>query len=177
MIRHPRRTLPASLVALVLLAAAVLIAVSCIQLLTGQHQWLSFSAMTQYGSTLAWNQPATLAMAAAVAVLGLALLLAALTPGSPTVLPLASSDERPVTGVTRSSLNTVLSSAAASADGVETAIVRVRGRAVTATVRTPLNEPGALAQQVHSAISERLEDVTLARPRRIKVRVATTWSP
>jgi hypothetical protein len=172
--RRPRRTVPATLVALVVLAAAVLVAVSCIQLLAGQTPWLPFTAMAEFGAGLAWNQPVMLAIAAAVALLGLVLLLAALKPGTPTVLPLASAENQPDTGATRSSLTNVLTTTAAGVDGVDKAKVRLGGRTVIARVHTPLRDPGELADHVRAAITDRLDDIGLARRPRIRVRVAST---
>ncbi len=173
MIRRPRRTLPATLVALVLLAAAALTAVSCVQVLTGRPPWLPFTAAAAFGATLTWSHPLTLVVALIVLLLGLVLLAAAVVPGAPTVLALVGAADQPTSGATRASVATALRNAAGAVDGVDTATVRVRGGAVTATVRTPIRESAALAEQVRAAITDRLDDLALARAPRIRVRVAT----
>ena len=89
MIRRPRRSLPAALLALVLLAAAVLVALSCIQLLLHQNPLIPFDALAEYAANLRWNDPVSIAAGVVAAVLGLILLAAALLPGKPTVLPLS----------------------------------------------------------------------------------------
>lgn len=173
MIRRPRRVLPATLAALVLLAAGVVVAVSCIQVVLGRVPWLPFGSAAAAAADLAWNAPAVLAGAAVVAALGIVVLLGALVPGTPTVMPLAGAHAGPAAGVTRSSLVRALTAAAAGVDGVGSAAVRVRARTVTTTVRTPLRDPGTLVDEVRAATVERLADVALLRSPRIRVRVRT----
>jgi len=176
MIRRPRRSLPALLVALGLLAAAVLTAISCIQLLLGQPPLLPFAELARTASGLSWHQPVVLAGAAVITLLGLMLLAAALVPGTPTVLPLAPVADQPETGVTRPSLSRSLANAAAAVDGVDHAQVRVRDRRVTATVRTPLQDSPGLDEQVRAALAERLDDIAPARHPQIRVRLSTARS-
>jgi Family of unknown function (DUF6286) len=172
-IRRSRRALPASLVALVLLVVCILLAVSCTQTLTGHRPWLPFAAMAGLGATLTAGSPSVLAAAVVLAVLGLVLLVAALAPGAPTVLPLLPGHSRLVSGVTQRSLTTALAVAAGEVDGVDRARVRVGGRRVHAVVRTPLRVPGPLREQVHAAIDTRLTDIAPTRSPRIRVRVST----
>jgi predicted membrane-bound mannosyltransferase len=172
-IRRSRRALPASLVAVVLLAICVLLAVSCVQTLTGHRPWLPFAAMASLAAGLTVSSPAVLAAAVLLAVLGLVLLFAALTPGSATVLPLQPGQTQLVSGVTQRSLTTALAVAAGDVDGVDKARVRVGGRSVHAIVRTPLHQPGPLRDQVHAAINKRLTDIAPTRSPRIRVRVST----
>lgn len=180
MIRRPRRTIPAILVAVVLLAAAVLVTISCVQLLLGQPPLLPFTALAELGAGLSGASPAVLAAAAVAALLGLVLLYAALTPGAPTVLPLDAGSSGIDTGVTRHSLASALTATAAGVDGVDTAQVTVRGRRVTATVHTPLHEATGLRAQVATALDDQLTDLAPTRPPqvrvRVRVRVATTRS-
>jgi hypothetical protein len=171
MIRRPRRSLPATLLALVLLAAAVLVAISCIQLLRHQAPLIPFAAIAAFGAGLRWNSPITLLAGAVAAVLGLLLLAAAVLPGRPTVLPLAGRDDHTSAGVSRRSLRRDLSSAAAGADGVSSAAVRVRRARIVATVRTPAADASDVAEQVRSRLDERLTDISLARRPRLRIRV------
>lgn len=173
MIRRSRRALPASLVALVVLTSCVLLGVSCAQVVSGQRPWLPFAAMAALAATLTVSSPSVLAGACVLGVLGLLLLIAALTPGSATVLPLQPGPTQLVSGVTRGSLTTALAVAAGDVDGVDKARVRAGARRVHATVRTPLREPGPLREQVHAAISTRLTDIAPTRSPRIRVRVRT----
>ena len=173
MIRRPRRSLPATLVALALLAAAFLIAVSCGQLLLDQTPLLPFAAVAETGAALTWNQVIVLTAAAVVAVLGLALMVAALCPGTPTVIALAPRDGQPDAGATHRSLTRALTLAARNVDGVDKASVRVRPRTITAAIRTPLRDPADLPEQVRTAITERLDDIAPAQRAQIRVRTTT----
>lgn len=174
MIRRPRRTLPATLVALILLAAAVLVTVSCVQVLLGQSPLLPFTDMAAFGATLAGASPVVLAAAAVLASLGVVLLYAALIPGAPTVLPLDAGTSGLDTGVTRASLASALTDTARGVDGVDAARVQVRGRRVTATVHTPLAEPDELREQVTTALDDRLTDLAPTRTPQVRVRVRVT---
>lgn len=176
MIRRPRRTIPATLVALILLAAAVLVTISCVQLLLGQPPLLAFTALAELGAGLSGAAPAVLAAAVVATLLGLVLLYAALSPGAPTVLALHAGSSGIDTGVTRASLASALTATARGVDGVDTAQVAVRGRRVTATVHTPLHEATGLREQVATALDDQLTDLAPTRPPQVRVRVATTRS-
>jgi copper chaperone CopZ len=176
MIRRSRRSLPAALVALVLLVGSVLVAISCIQLLLSQPPVVPFAAIAETASTITWNQPAVLVAAAVVAVLGLILLAVALIPGRPTVLGLAHRDGQPDAGATCHSLAQAVAGVTRTVDGVDSARVRLRPHTITATVQTSLREKQEIPEQVRAAIVERLDDIALARPPRIRVRVRTARS-
>ncbi len=173
MIRRSRRVLPATIVAVLVLAACVLIAVSCVQALIGQPPWLPFAAIAGLGAGLTVNSPLVIAAAIILGVLGLVLLVAALAPGATTVLPLEQGGTAVVSGVTRNSLRAALAATAGDVDGVDRARVRVGKARVRATVRTPLHVPGALSEQVQAALDDRLRDIAPLRSPRIRVRVST----
>lgn len=90
MTRRPRRTVPASILATLGLAAAVLVAWSCVQLLLGQTPLIPFITLAQTASEITWASPAILTAGIAAAALGLVLLAAALLPGTPRVMPITA---------------------------------------------------------------------------------------
>ncbi|MGH4024059.1 MAG: DUF6286 domain-containing protein, partial [Pseudonocardiaceae bacterium] len=111
MIRRSRRTVPATIVGLVLLAGSLGLAISCVQLLAGKPPLIPFSTLGGLGRDTSWNDPAFLAGGAGLAVIGLVLLACAVVPGTPQVLALASGGSgasgdsgRSPAGVTRNSL-------------------------------------------------------------------------
>lgn len=173
MTRHSRRSVPAVLVALALLAASVLTAVSCIQLLLGDPPLLPLAAIAKAAGNHTWNQSVVLAGAGLVTALGLVLLCAALIPGAPTVLGLDRRQSEPEAGATRRSLDRALTLAARDVDGVAKAAVRIKRRTITATVRTPLHEAATLPEHVHTAITDRLDDIALAHRPRLRIRTKT----
>jgi hypothetical protein len=176
MIRRPRRSLPASLVALALLAAMVLIAVACVQLLVGGPPVLPFAAMADYGRSLHWDQPVTLMLGGVAAAVGLLLLGCAWIPGKPTVLALAGREGQTEAGATRASLRRVLSSAADGVDGVAKARIRIGKRQIRAKVSTGLRDATGICDQVRTALEERLAAIAPRRRFRLRVRVATIRS-
>jgi len=171
--RRPRRSTLAILVALVILAVMALIATSSIQVLLGRGPVLRFEAIAGYATRLTWNAPTTLAAAIVAVVLGLVLLYVAITPGNPTVLPLAGGDGRTEAGVQRRSLATDLTTTARTADGISKATVTVGRSKVTAAVRTPRADTTGISEKVHGLLTDRLAAIAPARTPRIRVRVSS----
>lgn len=194
MIRRPRRTVPAVIVALVLLAGAVLVVWSCVQVLTGQAPVIPFTALATAAAALTWADLPVLIGGGILAVIGIALLIVAAAPGRPTVLALADRPDRtrdeatsrddmdravhlsgtaaqPDAGATRRSVARAISTAAAGVPGVDHATARLAARSVIATVHTPLRGSTELTGQVSDAITAALDDIGLTRP--LRVRVAT----
>lgn len=171
MTQRTRRSLPASLVALTLLALCVLVAVSCVQSLTGHPPWLPFDALTRLGTELTVGSPPVVIAAAVTGLLGLVLLGLAVAPGAVTVLPLDPGPSGLTSGVTRRSLVRALQVSAEGVDGVDRADVHLGTRRVRVKVTTPLHEPGALGDQVCAALLDRLADISPTRTPAIRVRI------
>lgn len=184
MIRRPRRSIPASVVALVVLAAAVLVVVSCVQvLLATTPPLLPFGALAGIGSTVTTASPAVVTVAVVAAVVGLLLLASALLPGAPTVVAVGDAPGDPrddragsaiATGITRRSLDRALGHTAVGVDGVDHAAVTTGRRRVRAAVRTTAQDTAALKAAVAAALSERLTDLSPDRAARVRVTVSTT---
>lgn len=173
MIRRPRRSTPATVVALVLLAVCVLTVISVIRSLLGQAPPISLSGLLGATSGQTWNGAVTVTVAIVVAVVGLILLLAAIRPGKPTVLPLVSHiGGRPATdaGVRRHSLATDLSTAAGGVPGVSRARVSARRRTVTAQVTVAAADPVAVPGQVRERLESRLGEIGPSPCPRVRVR-------
>ncbi|WP_327323450.1 DUF6286 domain-containing protein [Streptomyces sp. NBC_01210] len=169
--RRPRRTIPAILTGLVLLTTCVLIAIVGIQLIIGQTPLIRYRSVTDALHSTQWNDTATLGAGAAAVLLGLLMLLAALLPGKPTVLPLAGDMDA---GVTRSSLRNALQSTAGSVDGVSRAKLKLGRRTIVAHIRTDRTNTVGLTDAVRAALDERLDQVTpLTRPA-VKIRLHAT---
>ncbi|GLW89680.1 DUF6286 domain-containing protein [Actinokineospora globicatena] len=169
--RFPRRSTPAVLVALVVLAACALVTTVAVRQVLGQPPWVDPRAVFD----ARWSDP-TVVLAAVVCVLvGVCLLLCALLRGTPTVLPLRDDDpetERAVgSGATRRSLRDTLRTAAASVDGVAAARLVLTDRAVTATVTTHRASTNGLADAVIAAVEHRLDRVGPATRPGVRVRV------
>lgn len=180
MIRRPRRVVPASIVALLVLAAMVLLVWSCVQILLGQQPVLPFAELAEQGSGLTWNALPVLIAGGVLAALGLVLLACAWLPGAPNVLPLAEVDGDAAghtrTGATRRGVRQAVSTAAGRVDGVSGATAQVTPGRVRTTVNTSLNDTSALAGQVRTAVDEQLTTIALRRAPKLSVRVNRTRS-
>ncbi|MET8846034.1 DUF6286 domain-containing protein [Amycolatopsis sp. NPDC004625] len=171
--RRPRRSTPAVLTALILLAACILAAVAAIQQLLGQRPWISYDRAAGWLHAQHWNDLVP-AIAGGVAVLlGLILVLAAVLPGKLTVLPLQG---EPASGASRRSYRSTLQAAASGVDGVSGAKLTLNRRKVTARIRTGRTNTDGLSEAVHAAISRRLAQITPATDPTVKVKVKATRS-
>ena len=175
MIRRPRRSVPAAITALIVLALCVAVAVATIQTLLGQAPFVRLDQLLAVSSSQQWNSVGAIVAAVVAAVLGVILLLAALRPGKPTVLPLArlvDHDGSPLAdaGVRRQTLAKDLTAAARAVNGVSTATVSARRATVTVTVVTASSEPEAVPGRVSERLTERLGEIAPARLPRVRVR-------
>jgi hypothetical protein len=171
MTRLPRRTVPAVLVGLALLTMSVLVAVSCVQTIAGKPPLLPFAASGRAAASVTLADPRVLTTGGVLALLGAVLLVCALLPGTPQVLPLAARDGGAAAGVGRQGLARDLAGCARRTDGVTAARVDVGARTVRVTARTLLRDRSGVAERVRGAIDARLVEVGLAREPRVRVRV------
>ncbi|WP_410599695.1 DUF6286 domain-containing protein [Amycolatopsis sp. lyj-90] len=171
--RRPRRSMPATLTGVVLLAACSLVAVVAIQMLLGERPWIRYDTVAGALHDTRWSDVVP-AIAGAVAVLlGLVLVLAAILPGKPTVLPLRGDLD---SGASRRSYRSTLRAAASTVDGVSDATVKLKSRTVSATVSTGRTTTEGLADAVRGAIAHRLDQIDPALRPTVKVRVRAARS-
>ncbi|ROS44948.1 DUF6286 domain-containing protein [Amycolatopsis thermoflava] len=175
MIRRSRRSLLASVVALAGVVACALVATSAVQLLLGERPVLDYDAVAARLHATRWEALPVAIGGGVLAALGLLVLLAAVLPGRALVLPLSGGSSAPVkAGASRRSITGSLRSAAESADGVESAKVRLRRRSVTAKVRGSRLAADDVASQVRRAVEDQLDRIGPARRPRVKVHVRRT---
>ncbi|OLR91836.1 DUF6286 domain-containing protein [Actinokineospora bangkokensis] len=154
--RHPRRSAPAALTALVVLAACVLVAVVAIQMLLGQAPWVRYETVAGALHGTRWTDLAPAIAGGAFAVVGLVLVLAAVLPGKPVVLPLQGT---PDSGASRHSYRSTLRIAAERVDGVAKAKVSLSRKRVTVRVRTHRISTEGMADAVRTAVEHRLDQI------------------
>ncbi|MBP2472545.1 hypothetical protein JOF53_001417 [Crossiella equi] len=164
--------------ALLLLASCVVVAVSVIPPLVGSPPVLPLDRLAVLARDLRWEDDIVVVAGGVIAGLGLLLLLCALLPGKPAVLPLANPADGgrrtgwPVTaGVRRRSVCHALRRGAEAVDGVSAAGVRLRRHTVVATVRTRRHDATGLDAAVREAIGRGLDEVGLARRPLPRVRI------
>jgi hypothetical protein len=172
--RRPRRSTPAVLTAIVLLAACVLVAVVAIQMIIGEPPWVDYRSVATALHGTRWNDSVTALAGGVLALAGVLMLIAAILPGAPTVLPLSGDPAGMDSGATRRSLRATLRSAASTVDGVNTAKLRLGRRKVVAVVRTNRTNTTGLDDAVRAALEHRLDQLNLANRPIPTVRVQTT---
>ncbi|SEF38436.1 hypothetical protein SAMN05421837_12167 [Amycolatopsis pretoriensis] len=171
--RRPRRSTPAVLAALVLLAASVGAAVAAVQLILGQRPWIGYDSVAGWLHAQHWNDLVPAVAGGVAVLLGLILVLAAVLPGKLTVLPLRG---QPESGASRRSYRSTLRAAASGVDGVSGTKLTVNRRKVSARVRTERISTDGLSEAVHAAISHRLAQIAPATDPAVKVKVKATRS-
>ncbi|WP_329787044.1 DUF6286 domain-containing protein [Lentzea sp. DG1S-22] len=165
MTRRSRRALPATLTALVLLAASVVVAVTAVQLALGEPPWLSYDAVAGRLNEVRWSSTTVAVAGGVAAAIGLLLFLAAVVPGRARTVELDGNTAVSVRGL-RNALRL-----AAHVDGVESASVKVRRRRVKAVVRTKRAAADGLGDAVRTALENRVGEFALVRPPQVVVRV------
>jgi hypothetical protein len=125
--------------------------------------------------TLPPSDPEALGIAAALAVLGVVLLLLAVLPGRTRIEPLRGADPLIIAGVGRRRLGWALAATASDIPGVAHASVRLRGRVrrraiVQAVTAYPM--PGNLAEEIRDAIAVRLAEMEPVYPHLVIVRLS-----
>ncbi|MEC3982533.1 DUF6286 domain-containing protein [Amycolatopsis sp. H20-H5] len=166
--RRPRRSTPATLTAVVLLAACALVAVVAIQMIVGETPWVSYRAVADALHNAHWNDLVPAIAGGVAALLGLILLLAAILPGKLTVLPLDGDLD---SGASRRSYRSTLRTAASTVDGVSGAKLTVKRRKVTTKVSTGRTNTEGLAEAVRAALEHRLDQVSPALRPKLKIKV------
>lgn len=179
MTRRPRRVIPATLLALAVLAACVLVAVCVIQDLAGQAPVIAFAAIGRRASALRLDGTVMTGAGGAAAGLGLLLLCCALLPGRAETLPLAAAGEHggreappatlPAAGVSRAGLRTAIAAALADVDGITRVRVRVGARRVTVRGRTELDGAETVRADARQQTEWQLGRAGLARQPAVRV--------
>jgi uncharacterized protein DUF6286 len=174
--RRPRRSVPAVLTAVVLLAACALVATVAIQTILGRTPWLDYRSAADAVHATRWSDLAPVITGVVAAVLGLVLLLAALLPGRPTVLPLENGEAAIDSGASRRSYRSTLRAAAGAVDGVSGASLSLGRRKVAAVVRTDRTTTDGLADAVRASLNHRLDEIGPSTRPELKVKVKAARS-
>ena len=170
----------AFLLAAALAVAAIIVIIEVIAFHTqGGPLVVHWTTWYRWASRTRWDQLVVQVWAAILMVIGLLILAIELKPRRVTRLRLRTDDKATDAAVTRGGLAGTLRAAAANVDGVSRAAVKVRRRRakVTATAAAkgrPATE--ALRQPVDTALRERLDELDLRHPPRLRVRVVSSRS-
>ncbi|ETK35496.1 DUF6286 domain-containing protein [Microbispora sp. ATCC PTA-5024] len=168
---RPTRAGPAGIVALVLLALGVVTAVQVITTLLGNPvRIVPYDQVARWLRTTTWDGDRALAVASALALLGLLLLLIALVPGRGRMVTLATGDPDLAVGVPRRTLSAVLTAAASHVDGVRHARARVHGWRADVRADTDLRDTAGVGERVRAAVERELDRLAPAHAMSVRVR-------
>ncbi|MFI9408186.1 DUF6286 domain-containing protein [Nocardia sp. NPDC052316] len=170
MIRRSRRAGPAIVVAVLLLAGCVAVTVSLIQRLVGAHEFVSYDSVAADLHGMQWHDLPVLGVGIAAMVFGFVLLALALWPGRAAVLPLAA-DDGISAGVTRGGLRTALRSAAGTVDGVSSARIKLRRKAVKVAARTDRAGSEGLPEEICERLTRRVQEIGPQRVRHVRAKL------
>jgi Family of unknown function (DUF6286) len=136
------------------------------------HLVLPYESSSRYLHQHVWSSNPIRAITAAVAAVGLIVLLLELKRRRPGLLTMEGSTAGVVTGISRRSLGRALTRVATSIPGIGGAKTRVSRRRATVRARSPLRDPGDLQQQLDRELSESLDSIQLTRPLRLRTRLS-----
>jgi hypothetical protein len=154
---RPSRGLPATVAALALLGIGGLTAVHVVSALLGLPvKLVPYERWARWASATPWNDSRVLAVASALALIGLVLLLIAVVPGRGRMIALRTGDPDLVVGLPRRALARALRARANQVDGVRSAGARMRGWHADVSVRTDLRDTTALGDRVRGAVEDEL---------------------
>lgn len=169
---RPRRSIPGVIVAALLAAAGILGTVQAVSAAVDSPLWtVSYSTFPGSLRTTSWDATATLAAAAAVAFVGLLLILIGIVPGRPRAIPLASGDVSVVAGAPRRSLARSLGRLAQEADGIDRARASIGRDAVKVRATSGSRDITGLSEGVRDQVQTRLAALGPLWPLRVRVRL------
>lgn len=162
----------AALLALALILGGLLVAAEIVLARVGQPYW--FIPRQQWGSWLTdqtWDASLVRLILAAMALVGLLLLLAALRRGRPRLLPVSSDSPGVRVDVVRRGAERAIVAATGRTSGVRSASASIGRRKATIKAKTVSRSTGDIQQEALSAVTARLADLGLdgLRPR-VKVK-------
>lgn len=168
--RRPSRSVPALIVALVLLMASV------------AGVWAGITALTG-GSTAAiegvtgatgtpWSSQAAYIPSIAVALIGVVLIITALIPGHHNA-HLVNHEGATEAALTRRGLKTYLENHAMGIDGVDSARASLKGRQASIRIDTYALDRHEVEKDVHQRLRNRVDSLHLEHAPRIRVNTST----
>ncbi|KMO93454.1 hypothetical protein ACS04_34775 [Streptomyces roseus] len=165
------RRIPAALIALVVAAAAVLLLVDVVRVRVGRSAAAWRTSLAHELATRPLDDVWVRIGAIVVALLGLWLIVLALTPGLRRRLPLKTSDTDVRAVLDRGAATLFLRDAALRVPGVSRATIHLGRRRLAARADVRFRDPDEVRADVSSALREQLDRLALARPpHRISVR-------
>lgn len=176
--RRRSRTVPASLVAVALIAVGTLAVVAAVSTIAGGAWPAQVTSAGTAAGTWSWGSPQVLAIGAGAALIGLLLILAALLPGPWNAAPLASPAQARADAtdivISNRGLARLALSAADTVDGVDRVSASAVGQRIRVSVITSSREQAQLVRdRVQQVVTERVRAAGVAPEPRISTTVTT----
>ncbi|WP_433433661.1 DUF6286 domain-containing protein [Nonomuraea sp. CA-141351] len=169
---RPNRRVPAIVVSVLLALLSLLVAAETISGLAGRPlRLVPYDGMLGWAASTLWSNPLFLLGSAVVSLIGLALLITALVPGRPGMVPVRSGDPDVIIGLRPRSVASALAHAAEEVPGVHSARATIRGHTVAVTPATSGWDEERFAQEVRTAVLTRLAGLNPVEPYRVAVNV------
>lgn len=174
LIRRPSRTLPVTILAVVLLAAGVVAIIAAIQRL--QHgslpQWVAWGR--GHMTTASWLNDTALTVAIVIGVVALLFLIWAFKPGRTSGVFLQPSEGAPDNReivMDNSDLTGWLSRWLDEEDGVASSVVKRRGKTLKVHAETDVKDSEVMREQLTTRIAARVDSLGLEQPLKVEVRL------
>lgn len=169
---RPRRTVPAVVVAALLTILGAVVAAEIVSALAGRPlRWAPLTWLLGWAASTPWSAPLFLLGAALITLIGLALVLTALMPGRPRMVPVRTGDADLIIGMRRKSFARALAHAAEGVPGVHSARASVRGRTAAVTATTSGWDRERFGEAVRATVLSRLAALNPVEPYQVKVNV------
>ncbi|MGJ6962206.1 DUF6286 domain-containing protein [Streptosporangium sp. G11] len=154
---RPRRVVPSVITATLMTVIGLLLALEVISALMGRPlRLVPYDRILPWASSTPWSDPRMMAGASLVGLVGLLLVLLAIVPGRPTLIPVRTGDRELAIGMQRRGFARSLAHAAEQVQGVEHARVRLRGKAVHVAADSGMRDTRGLADAVREAVNRRI---------------------
>ncbi|GAA4223595.1 hypothetical protein FHR32_001327 [Streptosporangium album] len=154
---RPRRVVPAVITAALMTLLGILVAVETISALLGRPvRWIPYDRLLGWASSTTWNSPQVMLGGSVLTALGLLLVLLALVPGQPRLIPARTGDPDLIIGMQRRGFTRSLAHAARQVQGIDRARVRLHGRTAQVTADSSLRDTTGLAEAVRQAVTDRI---------------------
>lgn len=179
--RRPSRTVPAVIVAVVLLCLSVAMVWVAVRRLSSGDWPGAVTQAAGWTAALTWASVTMLVIAGVVVLAGLVLLLCAVVPGKPTALrigtePLETDRGHIEVVMTRRSVAKLASARANEVDGVDGVSTTVTGRAVAMSITTASGQREDIQQHVTERVRAALEATGLDPMPRVRAKARTVRS-
>jgi hypothetical protein len=168
--RRPSRSVPALIVALVLLTLAVAAVWAGVTALTGGSTAVIEGVTGAAGTP--WSSQAAYIPSIAVALIGVVLILTAVLPGRYNA-HLVNHEGVTEAALTRRGLKTYLEDQAMGIDGVDSARASVKGRQASIRIGTYALDRHEVEKDVHQRLRTRVDSLHLENAPRVRVNTST----